>query len=107
MKPGDVKSGTYTEFKKENNKKDSKSEVGDHVRTWKYNYIFAKVYSPNQSEVFLIKKVKNTVLWTYGLSDFNGEEIVKTFSEKIAKNKSKKFQVETVIKKWESYNNSF
>ena len=38
---------------------------------------FAKGYVPNWSEgVFLIKKVKNTVPWTYGIIDLNGEEIV-------------------------------
>ena len=38
------------------------------------------VYVPNWSEeVFVIKKVKNTVLWTYLINDLNGEEIVGTF----------------------------
>ena len=32
MKPVDVKSRTYIDFHKENNNKDLKSEVGDHVR---------------------------------------------------------------------------
>ena len=37
-------------------------------------------YTPNWSEeVFVIKKVKNTVPWTYIISDLNGEEIVGTF----------------------------
>ena len=37
-------------------------------------------YVPNWSEeVFVIKKVKNTVLWTYLINDLNGEEIVGTF----------------------------
>ena len=27
-------------------------------------------------------KVKNTVAWTYIISDLNGEEIVETFNEK-------------------------
>ena len=30
----------------------------------------------------MIKKVKNTVLWTYVISDLNGEEIVGTIYEK-------------------------
>ena len=33
-------------------------------------------------EVFVIKIVKNTVLWTYIMSDFKGEEIVGMFCEK-------------------------
>ena len=30
----------------------------------------------------MIKKVKNTVLWTYIIEDLNGEEIFGTFNEK-------------------------
>ena len=44
------------------NDKNPKFKVGDHVRISKYKNIFAKGYSPNWSEeVFVIKKVKNTV----------------------------------------------
>ena len=32
MKPVDVKSSAYIDFKKENNKEDLKLKVGDHVR---------------------------------------------------------------------------
>ena len=50
----------------------------------KYKNLFAKGYTRNLSEkeVFLIKKVKNTVAWTYVISDLNGEEIVGTFYKK-------------------------
>ena len=42
-----------------------------------------KGYVPNRSEeVFVIKKVKNTVPWTYVISNLDGEEIVGTFYEK-------------------------
>ena len=42
-------------------------------------------------EAFVIKKVKNTVLWTYLISDLKGEEIVGTFLQKaIEKKKSKR-----------------
>ena len=42
-------------------------------------------------EAFVIKKVKNTVLWTYLISDLKGEEIVGTFLQKtIEKKKIKK-----------------
>ena len=62
MKPIDVKDNTYIDFKKEVNDKDPKFKVGDHVRISKYKNIFAKGYTPNWSEeVFVIKKVKNTV----------------------------------------------
>ena len=50
------------------------------VRIPKYKNIFAKVYTPNWSEeVFVIKKVKNIVPWTYVTNDLNGEEIVGKF----------------------------
>ena len=65
MKPVDVKDNTYINLKKEVSGKDPNSKVGDHVRITKYKNIFAKGYSPNWSEeVFVIKKVKNTVPWT-------------------------------------------
>ena len=45
--------------------------------------IFAKRCTPNRSEeVFLIKKVKNTVPWTYVISDLHDKEIIGTFNEK-------------------------
>ena len=62
MKPVDVKSNTYIDFNKETNIKDPKFNIGDIIRISKYKNIFAKGYTPNWSEeVFVIKKVKNTV----------------------------------------------
>ena len=56
--------------------KNPKFKVGDYVRISKYKNIFAKGYAPNWSEeIFVIKKVKNTVPWTYVINDLNGEEI--------------------------------
>ena len=75
MKSVDVKENTYIDFKKELNDKDPKLKVGDYVRTSIYKNIFAKRYMPNWcEEVFVIKKVKNTVPWTYVIIDLNGEE---------------------------------
>ena len=49
---------------------------------------------------FLIKKVKNTVLWTYVINDQNGDEIIETFYEKeLQKTNQQKFRIEKVIKK--------
>ena len=116
MKPVDVKDNTYIDFKKEVNDKDPKFKVGDHVRISKYKNIFAKGYTPNWSEeVFVIKKVKNTVPWTYVINDLNGEEIVGTFYEKeLQKTNQKEFRIEKVIKKgdklyvkWKGYYSSF
>ena len=65
MKPIDVKINVYINADKEVNDKSSKFKVGDHVRISKYKKSFAKGYTPNWSEeVFVIKKVKNTVPWT-------------------------------------------
>ena len=66
IKPFDIKSDTYIDFNKENNKGDPKFEDGDRVRISKYKNIFAKRYAQNWfEEVFVIKKnVKNTVPWT-------------------------------------------
>ena len=83
MKPVDVKDNTYIDFKKEINDKNPKFKVGDHVRISKYKNIFAKGYMPNWSEeIFVIKKIENTVLWTYIINDLNGEQIIGTFYEK-------------------------
>ena len=48
-----------------------------------HSNIFAKYYIPDWSEeVFVIKKVKNTVPWTHVLNNLNGEEVVGTSYEK-------------------------
>ena len=83
MIPIDVKDNTYINTDKEINNKDPKFKVGDHVRISKYKSAFTKSYTPNWSEeVFIIKKIKNTVPWTYVINDLNGKEITVTFYEK-------------------------
>ena len=83
MKPIDVKDNTYINTDKEINDKGPKFKVGDRVTISKYKNNFAKGYIPNWSEeVFVIKKVKNTVPWTYVFKDLNGEEITGKFYEK-------------------------
>ena len=74
MKPVDVKDNTYIDIKKEVNDKDPKFKMGNHVKISKYKNIFAKGYTPNWSDKgFVIKKVKNTVPWTYVINDLNDE----------------------------------
>ena len=117
MKPVDVKDNAYIDSSKDVNDKDRKFTVGGHVRIWKHKNIFAKGYTPNcPEEVFVIKKVKNTVLWTYVFNHINGEEIIGTFHEKeLEKTKQQKFRIEKVIKKigdnlyveWKGCDNSF
>ena len=76
MKSVDVKDNTYIDFKKVVNDKDPKFKIGDHVRISKYKNIFAKGYTPNwYEEVFVIKKVKDTVPWTSVINDLNGKKI--------------------------------
>ena len=92
MKSIGVKDNTYIDSSKDVNDKDSEFKVGEHVRISKYKNIFAKGYIPNWSEeVFVIKKVKNTLPWTFAINDFNGEEIIETFyGKKLQKNKPTK-----------------
>ena len=117
MKPIDVKDNTYVNTSKKINYKDPKFKVGDCVRISKYKNIFAKRYMPNWSEeVFVYKKVKNTIPWTYVINDLNCEEIIGTFYEKeLQKTNQEEFRIEKVIKrkgnkiyvKCKGYNNSF
>ena len=78
----------------------------------KHRNIFEKGWS---EEVFVIKKVKNIVSWTYVISDLKGEEIVGTFYEiKLQKANQNEFRFEKVKKrkgdkpyvKWKCYDNS-
>ena len=67
-------------------------------------------------EIFVVKKTKNTVPWTYVLNDLNSEEIIGTFYEnELQDTKQNEFRIEKVIKrkgeklyvKWKGYDNSF
>ena len=117
MRPVDVKDNKYIDFKKDVNDKDPKFEVGDHEIISKYKNIFAKGYMPNWSEeIFIIKKIKNTVPWTYVINHLNGEEIIGTFFEnELQKTNQKEFRIEKVLNKkgdklyvkWKGYDNSF
>ena len=49
MKPVDVKSPACIDFNKENNNKDPKCQVGDHVRILKYKNVFAKGFCDYKS----------------------------------------------------------
>ena len=82
-KPIDVTGDSHSEYNEDFNKKDRKFKVGDNLRISKYKNIFAEGQTPNWSEEsFVINKVKNTVPWTYSISDLNGEEIIGSFYEK-------------------------
>ena len=84
IKPIEVTDDYYAEYNEDpSNKKNPKFKVRDNVRISKYKDIFAKGYTPNWSEeVSVINTIKNTVPWTYAISDLNGEEITGSFYEK-------------------------
>ena len=117
MKLIDVTSDSYAEYNEDSNVTNPKFKVGDHVRISKYKNIFAKGYTQNWSEeVFVVSKIKNTVPWTYVVSDLNGEEITGSFYEKeLQKISQEKFRIEKVLKrksdklyvKWKGYDDSF
>ena len=70
MKPIDVGDDSFAEYNEKSNEKDTKFKVGNHVRISQYKNVFAKEYAPNWSEeIFVVKKIKNTVPWTYEISD--------------------------------------
>ena len=83
MKPINVTSNSYAEYNGDSNVTKPKFKVDDRVRISKYKNIFAKGYTQNWSEeVFVVSKIKNTVPWTYVVSDLNGELITGSFYEK-------------------------
>ena len=117
IKPIDVTDDSYVEYIEDFNKKGPKFKVNDHVRISRYKNIFAKGYVPNWSEeVFIVNGIKNTVPWTYAISDLNNEPITGTFYEKeLQYTNQKQFRIEKTLKrkgdklyvKWKGYGNSF
>ena len=117
MKPINVTSDSYAAYNEDSIVTKPKFKAGDRVRISKYKNIFAKGYTQNWSEeVFIVSKIKNTVRWTYVITDLNGEPITGSFYEKeLQKTSQEKFRIEKVIKrkgdklyvKWKGYNNSF
>ena len=117
MRPIDVKTDSFAEYNEESNEKNPKFKVGNHVRISNYKNIFAKGYAPNWSEeIFVVKKVKNTIPWTYIINNLNGEEIIGSFYEKeLQKTNQKQFRIERIIRrkgnklyvKWKGYPNFF
>ena len=65
---------------------------------------------------FVVSKIKNIILWTYVISDLNGEQITGSFYDKeLQKTSQEIFRIEKVIKrkgnklyvKSKRYDNSF
>ena len=83
----------------------------------KYQNIFAKDYTPNWSvDVFVIKKVENTVPWTYVINHLilTEKKSLEHSTKKNVKTNQKEFRNEKVIGrkggklyvKWKGYNHS-
>ena len=51
------------------------------------------------NSIFIIGKIKNTVPWTYVISDLNDEPIHGSFHEKELQTRREKLKIEKVIKK--------
>ena len=53
-------------------------------------YLLKDIHLVGVKKSFIVKKIKNTVPWTYVISDLNGEEIVGSFYEKELQNTNQK-----------------
>ena len=92
MKPVDVEDNTYiNSMVFHSNDKDPKFKVNGQVT-------ISKGYTANWSdEVFVIKKVKNTVSQTYVINNLDGDEIIGTFYEKeLQKTNQQQFRIAKV-----------
>ena len=83
IKPIDVTTDSYAEYNEDSNVTKPEFKVGDRVRNLKYKNVFAKGYTQNWSQEFvIIRKIKNKIPWTYVISDINAEPIARSFDEK-------------------------
>ena len=91
IKPIDVTSDSYAECNEDSNEKRPKFKVGDRVKILKYKNIFAKGYTQNWSEdLFVVSKIKNTVLLTYVTNDVNANQLREAFMKRNCKKLAKK-----------------
>ena len=106
MNSDDVTSSKHFYLNVENNDKNPKFEVFNHVRPLNYKSIFAKGYTLYWSEeVFVIKKANYTVPWKCVILDLNGENMVGRFYEKklIKANQTESRIQKQIIKKLINY----
>ena len=101
MKPTDVTPDSYAEFNEDSNVTKPKFKIGDHVRISKYKNIFDKRYTQNWPEgVFVISKIKDSVPWTYVISDLNSGKIRESFYKKeLQKTNQKEHRIEKIIRR--------
>ena len=101
MKLADLKSSTYIEFYEKTIRKvlDLKLAIMLEYQNIK-GFLQKVMLQIGLKKLFVIKKIKSTVPWTYVISDLTGEEIVGKFYEKeLEKTNQKEFTVEKVIKR--------
>ena len=101
MKVADLKSSTYIEFYEKTIRKvlDLKLAIMLEYQNIK-GFLQKVMLQIGLKKLFVIKKIKTTVPWTYVISDLTGEEIVGKFYEKeLEKTNQKEFTVEKVIKR--------
>ena len=99
MKPIDIIYDSYAEYNEDSHVTRPKFKADDHVRISKYKNIFAKGYTQNWSEeVFVVSKTKDTIPWTYVISDLNGAKITGSFYEKeLQKTSQKEYRIEKTL----------
>ena len=95
-----VKTSTCFVFVIENNDKNLMFKIGDCKWISKHKNILSTGYTPNWSEkVFMIKKIKTTLPWTYFIRDLKVEQIVeKLYEKELQKANKSAFGVKKVIK---------
>ena len=70
------------------------------IKTLNLKLMILLEYKNIKTFFLVIKKVKDTALWTYVISNLIGEEIARTFYEKeLQKTNQKEFRIEKVIKR--------
>ena len=83
MKPIDVKNDSYAEYNENSNKKGPKFKVDDCVRIQNTKtFLLKDILQIGQKRFLVLIKIKNTVPWTYVVSDLNGKKIIGSFYEK-------------------------
>ena len=61
-------------------------------------FLLKDILQIGQKKFFVINKIKNTVPWTYAISDLNGEEVTGSFYEKeLQKTSQKECRIEEVL----------
>ena len=113
MKPIDIGDDSFAEYNEESNEKGPKFKMSgfQSIRI----FLLTDMLQIGVKRFLSLKKIKDTVPWTYVIDDLDNEEIIGTFYEKeLKKTNQKEFTIEKVIKrkgnklyvKWKGYNNS-